>query len=105
MAMYDDTIEPTEEVIQEDGVTAEANPECTSSCVALVPVTETARWSRPVRPLPRPNSNFVTQLIATVEQAPQTRSLRRAAASDAKAAYTSSSHRVLGTGLKARQIV
>ncbi len=97
--MYDDTNEPTEEVIQEDGVTAEANPEC----VALVPVTETARWSHPVRPLPRPNSNFVTQLIATVEQAPQTRSLRRATASDAQAAYTSSSHRVVGAGLKARQ--
>ena len=97
--MYDDTIEPTEEVIQEDGVTAEANPEC----VALVPVTETARWSHPVRPLPRPNSNFVTQLIATVEQAPQTRSLRRATASDAQAAYTSSSHRVVAAGLKARQ--
>jgi len=100
--MYDDTIEPTEEVIQEDGVTAEANPACTS-CVELVPVTETARWSHPIRPLPRPNSNFVTQLIATVEQAPQTRSLRRATASDAQAAYTSSSHRVAGAGLKARQ--
>jgi hypothetical protein len=103
MAMYDDTIEPTEEVIQEDGVTAEANPECTSSCVALVPVTETAHWSHPVRPLPRPNSNFVTQLIATVEQAPQTRNLRRATASDAQAAYTSSRQRVTGAGLKARQ--
>ena len=97
--MYDDTNEPTEEVIQEDGVTAEANPEC----VALVPVTETARWSHPIRPLPRPNSNFVTQLIATVEQAPQTCSLRRATASDAQAAYTSSSHRVVGAGLTARQ--
>ena len=97
--MYDDTIEPTEEVIQEDGVTAEANPEC----VALVPVTETARWSHPIRQLPRPNSIFVTHLIATAEQAPQTRSLRRATASDAQAAYTSSSHRVAGAGLKARQ--
>jgi hypothetical protein len=101
MAMYDDTIEPTEEVMQEDGVTAEANPEC----VALVPMTESARWSSPIRSLARPNAIFVTHLIATAEQAPQTRSLRRAAASDAKAAYTSSSHRVLGTGLKARQIV
>jgi hypothetical protein len=109
MAMYDDTIEPTQEnaaiqedvleVIQEDGVTAEANP----PCVALVPVTETAHWSHPVRPLPRPNSNFVTQLIATVEQAPQTRNLRRATASDAQAAYTSSRQRVSGAGLKARQ--
>ena len=38
--------------------------------------------------LPRPNSIFVTHLIATVEQAPQTRTLRRATASDARAAYT-----------------
>jgi hypothetical protein len=100
MAMDDDKIEQTQEVIQEDGVTAEANP----PCVALVPVTETAHWSNPIHPLPRPNSNFVTQLIATVEQAPQTRTLRRATASDARAAYTSSSRRVTGAGLKARQI-
>jgi hypothetical protein len=100
MAMDDDRIEQTQEVIQEDGVTAEANP----PCVALVPVTETARWSNPIRPLPRPNSNFVTQLIATVEHAPQTRTLRRATASDARAAYTANWHRTGGAGLKARQI-
>ena len=99
--MYDETIEQTDEVIQDDGVTAEANPPCT----ALVPVTETTQWSRPVRPLPRPDSNFVTQLIATVEQAPQTRTLRRATPSDAQAAYASSRQRVTGAGLKARQIV
>jgi hypothetical protein len=99
MTMDDDKIEQTQEVIQEDGVTAEANP----PCVALVPVTETARWSSPIRPLPRPNSNFVTQLIATVEQAPQTRTLRRATASDARAAYTANRHRIAGPGLKARQ--
>jgi hypothetical protein len=100
MAMDDDRIKQTQEVTQEDGITAEANP----PCVALMPVTETAHWSSPIRPLPRPNSNFVTQLIATVEQAPQTRTLRRATASDARAAYTSSSRRVTGAGLKARQI-
>ena len=97
--MDDDKIEQTQEVIQEDGVTAEANP----PCVALVPVTETARWSSPIRPLPRPNSNFVTQLIATVEQAPQTRTLRRATASDARAAYTANRQRTAGAGPKARQ--
>jgi hypothetical protein len=91
-----DTIEQTDE----DGVTAEANP----PCMALVPVTETARWANsPVRPLPRPNSIFVTHLIATVEQAPQTRSLRRATASDANAAYTANRQRITGAGLKARQ--
>ena len=98
--MDDEAIEQMEEVFQEDGVTAEANP----PCVALVPVTETARWSNPIRPLPRPNSNFVTQLIATVEQAPQTRTLRRATASDARAAYTANRQRIAAPGLKARQI-
>ena len=88
------------EQTDDDGVTAERNP----PCVALVPVTATAQWSHgPIRPLPRPNSIFVTHLIATVEQAPQTRSLRRATASDANAAYTANRQRVIGAGLKARQ--
>jgi hypothetical protein len=103
MAMDDDTVERTEDVIQDDGVTAEPNPLCMPPCAALVPVTETARWSSPIRTLARPNAIFVAHLIATAEQAPQTRSLRRVAASDAKAAYTSSSHRMVGAGLKARQ--
>ena len=95
-----ETIEATEEVIQDDGVTAEPNP----PCMALVPVTESTEWSHPARPLPRPDSIFVTHLIATAEQAPQTRTLRRASASDAQAAYNSSRQRVTGAGLKARQI-
>ena len=98
--MDHDKIERTQAVIQEHGLTAEANP----PCVALVPVTETTHWSNPIRPLPRPNSNFVTQLIATVEQAPQTRTLRRATVSDARAAYTANWHSTGGAGLKARQI-
>ena len=99
--MHDDTIEPTEEVIQEDGVTAEPNP----PCVALVPVTETAHWAKsPIRPLPRPDAIFVTHLIATVAQAPQTRSLRRASASDANAAYTANRHPIAGAGLRAKQV-
>jgi hypothetical protein len=99
MAMNDEPIE--QEIIQEDGVTAEANP----PCMALVPLTEKARWSHPIHPLPRPDSNFVTQLIATLEQAPQTRTLRRATASDARAAYTANRHSTAAAGLKARQIV
>jgi hypothetical protein len=90
------------EQTDDDGVTAEPNP----SCVALVQVTETTHWTHgPIRTLPRPNSIFVTHLIATVEQAPQTRSLRRATASDANAAYTANRQRVVGAGLKARQTV
>jgi hypothetical protein len=91
----------------DDGVPVEANPACTKPpCVALVPVTETAHWAdSPIRPLPRPDAIFVTHLIATVEQAPQTRTLRRATASDANAAYTSSRQRVVGARLRAKQIV
>ena len=48
--MDDEAIEQMEEVFQQDGVTAEANP----PCVALVPVTETARWSSPIRTYPGP---------------------------------------------------
>jgi hypothetical protein len=55
--------------------------------------------------LPRPNSIFVTHLIATVEQAPQTRSLRRATASDANAAYIASRQRIAGAGFRARQTI
>ena len=38
-------------------------------------------------PLTRPDPSFVTQLIATAEQAPQTRNLRRGSYADAQAAY------------------
>ncbi|HEY5131220.1 MAG TPA: hypothetical protein VIJ35_28675, partial [Bradyrhizobium sp.] len=57
----------------DDGVVADARP----ACVALVPVIPTVHWSRvPDQQLSR--ADFVTQLIATAEHAPQTRSLRRA---------------------------
>jgi hypothetical protein len=84
----------------DDSVAEDATPACT----ALVPVVPTAQWARS-RPHPRPNSTFVTHLIATAEQAPQTRSLRRASASDASAAYTANRHRIVRTGLRERQIV
>jgi hypothetical protein len=84
----------------DDSVAEDATPACT----ALVPVVPTAQWSRS-RPLPRPSSIFVTHLIATVEQVPQTRGLRRASASDASAAYTANRHPIVRTGLRRRQIV
>ena len=72
--------------------------------VALVPVVAAAEWTRPASQ-PRSNSIFVTHLIATVEQVPQTCSLRRASASDANAAYTANRHPIVTTGLRERQIV
>jgi len=57
------------------------------ACTALVPLAEPLRWSNrlPRRLLPDPS--FVTQLIATSEHFPQTRSLRRADVTDALLAY------------------
>ena len=41
----------------------------------------------PIKPLLRPDASFVAQLIATADQAPQTRSLRRGSYAEAQAAY------------------
>jgi hypothetical protein len=85
----------------DDGVVADAEP----VCVALVPLVQAAHWSQPRSPLPsRPNSIFVTHLIATAEQAPQTRGLRRATAADAQAAYRASRPPLPATGFRTRQI-
>jgi hypothetical protein len=64
------------------------------------------QWSQArSRPLSRPSSIFVTHLIATAEQAPQTRSLRRATAADAQTAYGASQSPVGHPGLRTRQII
>jgi hypothetical protein len=67
----------------EGGAREDAKPACT----ALVPLAEPVGWLNrpPRRALPDPT--FVTQLIATAEQFPQTRSLRRAEITDALSAY------------------
>ncbi len=53
---------------------------------AMVVLTPTLEWHRK-GPLPRPDSGFVTQLIANAEHLPQTSRLRRASNEDAKLAY------------------
>jgi hypothetical protein len=86
----------------DDGALSEPQP----ACVALVPMAPSAPWSQaPSRPLSRPSSIFVTHLIATAEQAPQTRSLRRATAADAQTAYGASQSPVGHCGLRTRQII
>jgi hypothetical protein len=85
-----------------DGVVADAQP----ACVALVPMVQAAQWSQAPGPQPcRPNSTFVTHLIATAERAPQTRSLRRATAADAQTAYQANQRPVpsAGAGFRTRQ--
>jgi hypothetical protein len=86
--------------VPDGAVVAEERP----ACVALVPVVATAHRSRvPERQLSR--ADFVTQLIATAEHAPQTRTLRRATPAVAQAAYSAPRHPVQGAGIRTRQIV
>jgi hypothetical protein len=85
-----------------EGAVADEKP----ACVALVPVIPAAHWSGVPDQL-RSRADFVTQLIATAEHVPQTRSLRRGTSADAKAAYRASLHRapLAGAGIRTRQIV
>ena len=84
----------------EDGVFEDVEP----PCVALVPLARNVHWVRKL-PLPRPDPSFVTQLIATAEQVPQTRILRRAAPADATSAYTTHRPVVHEAGLRTRQVI
>src|SRR5882724_10526940 len=87
-------------VLIDDGVLAEAKP----ACVALVPVTPAAQWPH-TRQRSRPNSTFITHLIATAERAPQTRSLRRATPADAQTAYSANQHAFPNAGFRTRQSI
>ncbi|HYI26365.1 MAG TPA: hypothetical protein VD863_00805 [Bradyrhizobium sp.] len=72
-----------EQTVDGGGI-ADARP----PCVALVPVAQPTEWTaRGNQPASRPASTFVAQLLATAEQAPQTRGLRRGTAADAQTAY------------------
>ncbi|MEH2524758.1 MULTISPECIES: hypothetical protein [unclassified Bradyrhizobium] len=73
------------------------------ACVELVPVTQSVRWSP--RRAPRPDPTFVAQLIATADQAPQTRGLRRGSPADAQTAYGASQIRRCDTGFRTRQTI
>jgi hypothetical protein len=88
------------EQVVEDGVSADEKP----ACVALVRVVPSVHWSR-VAEQPLSRADFVTQLIATAEHLPQTRSLRRATPADARAAYGAQRPRVQAAGIRTRQIV
>jgi hypothetical protein len=83
-----------------------APPDAAPASGALVPTVASAQRSQAsIRPLSRPSSIFVTHLIATAEQAPQTRSLRRATPADAQTAYRANRRPVADAGLRTRQIV
>jgi hypothetical protein len=74
------------------------------ACVELVPVTQSIHWS-PRPSMARPDPGFVTHLIATATQAPQTRTLRRASLADAQTAYGAGQARRYGVGFRTRQTI
>ena len=69
----------------------------------LVTVTQSVRMSPGLAPRPAPT--FIAQLIATADQAPQTRRLRRASLSDAQTAYGASQVRHNVAGFRTRQTI
>jgi hypothetical protein len=86
----------------DEGAVAQETP----ASVALVPVTAAAhRSGMPIQRLSR--ADFVAQLIATAEQVPQTRGLRRATSADAEAAYGASCHKANAqrAGVRTRQTI
>ncbi|NOJ46417.1 hypothetical protein [Bradyrhizobium archetypum] len=74
------------------------------ACVELVPITQSVHWSQRAA-MPRPDPTFLAQLIATADQASQTRGLRRASLADAQTAYGASQTRRYGAGFRTRQTV
>jgi hypothetical protein len=73
-------------------------------CRDLVPVTQSVNWSHRAAS-PRPDPTFLAQLIATADQAPQTRGLRRASLADAQTAYGASQTQRRDTGFRTRQTI
>jgi len=73
--------------------------------VELVPLARPARGSLVAGRIIRPDPGFVAQLIATAAQVPQTRKLRRAAASDAHCAYTAHLRTAPSGSSRTRQVV
>lgn len=73
--------------------------------VALVPTGSSPRRLQVVHPNARPDPIFVTHLIATAAQLPQTRHLRRAAPADAALAYAAKPVAQTGTGGHTRRSV
>jgi hypothetical protein len=76
----------------------------TPACVESVPVTQSVHWS-PKRAMARPDPTFVTHLIATADQAPQTRSLRRGSLADAQTAYGARAQERRSVARRTRQVV
>jgi hypothetical protein len=73
--------------------------------VALVAVGPASPHAPANRRMPRPDSTFVTHLIAMAEQVPQTRHLRRAAPQEALSAYAARLQPAQRAGRQTRQVI
>jgi hypothetical protein len=88
------------DAILDGEVLTDANP----PCIDLVPMTASVqRLPRPI--VTRPDPTFIAHLIATAEQAPQTRGLRRATYADAQLAYGTRPQERRGVARRTRQII
>ena len=87
-------------VLMEEDVVTEVTPVST----ALVPIARQMRWL-PKIPVTRPDPTFLTQLIATAEHVPQTRSLRRASIEDAQTAYGAHPQERRSVARRTRQVI
>ncbi|WP_315744550.1 MULTISPECIES: hypothetical protein [unclassified Bradyrhizobium] len=73
--------------------------------VALVPLVHGPEYRSPPPRSVRPDASFVAHLIATAEQVPQTRHLRRAATADALSAYATHQHPTVSAAGRTRQVI
>jgi len=96
-------IDQSELIVDGEVLDAEGTA-CGSTCVELVPLTQPVQWSRKSATA-RPDPSFVAHLIATADQAPQTRSLRRASNEDALMAYRAHPQERRSVTRRTRQVV
>ena len=91
-------IDRSEQALDGEVLDAEA-----TACVDLVPLAQNVRPTSKLA-IVRPDPTFVTHLIATAAQAPQTCTLRRGSPADAQTAYGASQTRRAGIGFRTRQV-
>lgn len=72
---------------------------------ALVPITAPSAAARTTNSLARPHSAFVAHLIAMTQQAPQTRTLRRATPEEAETHYRAQPASAAASGLRMSKTV
>lgn len=79
--------------------------ETPAASTALVPITPPDAAAKPATSHARPNPAFVAHLIAMAQQAPQTRTLRRASPEEAQAHYRAQLASAAASGVLASKII